>query len=70
MGPADPLGGGGHFGVLFMLQKELFGRALLIVVGCVLLYQGLSDLFTVVQISVLEQTPQKAPGRYGSRTTS
>lgn len=39
-------------GVLFMLQKELFGRALLIVVGCVLLYQGLSDLFTVVQISV------------------
>ena len=54
-------------GVLFMLQKELFGRALLIVVGCVLLYQGLSDLFTVVQISVLGKRPQKAPGgRYGS----
>lgn len=46
-------------GVLFMLQKELFGRALLIVVGCVLLYQGLSDLFTVVQISVLGKRLKK-----------
>ena len=44
---------------LFMLQKELFGRALLIVVGCVLLYQGLSDLFTVVQISVLGKRLKK-----------
>ena len=46
-------------GVLFMLRKELFGRALLIVVGCVLLYQGLSDLFTVVQISVLGKRLKK-----------
>ena len=37
----------------------LFGRALLIVVGCVLLYQGLSDLFTVVQISVLGKRLKK-----------
>lgn len=39
-------------GLLFITQTELFGQGLLIVIGCVLLYQGCSDLATVIQISI------------------
>ena len=42
-------------GVLFMLQKELFGRALLIVVGCVLLYQG--------AVGPVHRRPDQRPGQ-------
>ena len=49
-------------GALFMVQKELFGRALLIVIGAVLLYQGLSDLISVIQISILGKRLKKTLG--------
>ena len=45
-----------------MVQKELFGRALLIVIGAVLLYQGLSDLISVIQISILGKRLKKTLG--------
>ena len=49
-------------GVLFMIQKEIFGRALLMIVGAVLLYQGLSDLVSVIQISVIGKRLKKNLG--------
>lgn len=49
-------------GVLFMIRKELFGEALLIVVGIVLMYEGISDLVTIIQISVLGKRLKKAIG--------
>lgn len=46
-------------GVLFMIRKELFGEALLIVVGIVLMYEGISDLVMIMQISVLGKRLKK-----------
>ncbi|MFR8872941.1 MAG: hypothetical protein ACLVHV_05355 [Oscillospiraceae bacterium] len=45
-----------------MIQKEIFGRALLMIVGAVLLYQGLSDLVSVIQISVIGKRLKKNLG--------
>ena len=53
---------GAFLGVLFMIQKEIFGRALLMIVGAVLLYQGLSDLVSVIQISVIGKRLKKNLG--------
>ncbi len=40
-------------GVLFMVKRGWFGDALMIVIGVVLLYQGISDLITVIRISIV-----------------
>lgn len=40
-------------GILFMVNKGLFGNALMVAIGIVLLYQGVSDLVTVIRISVV-----------------
>jgi len=40
-------------GVLFMVNKGIFGNALMITIGAVLLYQGLSDMITVIRISIV-----------------
>lgn len=40
-------------GVLFMVNKGLFGNTLMVAIGIVLLYQGVSDLVTVIRISVI-----------------
>lgn len=40
-------------GVLFMVKRGWFGSALMIVIGIVLLYQGISDLITVIRISMV-----------------
>lgn len=40
-------------GILFMLNKGIFGNALMIVIGVVLLCQGINDMITVIRISVV-----------------
>lgn len=46
-------------GAMFMINKEMFGQALLIVVGAVLLYQGVSDLVSIIHISLLGKRLKK-----------
>lgn len=46
-------------GAMFMINKEMFGQALLIAVGAVLLYQGVSDLVSIIHISVLGKRLKK-----------
>lgn len=52
------------FGVLFIVNKSLFGpiHVLMIVIGVVLLYQGISDLVTVIRISVIGKRLRKDLG--------
>lgn len=46
-------------GIMFMLNKGIFGNALMIVIGAVLLYQGISDMITVIRISVVGKRMKK-----------
>ncbi len=46
-------------GILFVMHQDLFGSALMVVIGIVLLYQGVSDLITVIRISVIGNRMKK-----------
>ena len=46
-------------GILFVMHQDLFGSALMVVIGIILLYQGVSDLITVIRISVIGNRMKK-----------
>ena len=46
-------------GILFVMHQDLFGSALMVVIGIILLYQGASDLITVIGISVIGNRMKK-----------
>lgn len=46
-------------GILFMVKKDLFGTLLFTVIGLVLTYQGISDLISVIQISIVGRRIKK-----------
>ena len=46
-------------GILFVMHQVLFGCALMVVIGIILLYQGVSDLITVIRISVIGNRMKK-----------
>lgn len=49
-------------GILFMVKKDLFGTLLFTAIGLVLTYQGISDLITVIQISIVGRRMKKEMG--------
>lgn len=46
-------------GILFMVKKDLFGTLLFTAIGLVLTYQGISDLISVIQISIVGRRIKK-----------
>lgn len=46
-------------GILFMVKKDLFGTVLFTIIGIVLTCQGISDLISVIQISIIGRRVRK-----------
>ena len=46
-------------GILLMVKKDLFGTLLFTAIGLVLTYQGISDLISVIQISIVGRRIKK-----------
>lgn len=46
-------------GILFMVKKDLLGTLLFTAIGLVLTYQGISDLISVIQISIVGRRIKK-----------